>query len=331
MKATPSFVIWIVTSRCNMRCSYCYTGDLRGEFSEEAAVKVAEGLVELAPRSIGITGGEPILWPPLRRIIKLLRDGGMSVSLQSNLKLFDIGYAKFLADLGVFLFTSLDGADSLTHEAYRGIGSWEAAIRGLKIAHDVGLEFATVTTINSMNVDKLPSILELSSRLGSSYAAFIPIIPVGRAAKSYSLLPDPGRLIDALQSLRDKAYSLGFHASIWCAPFAASIGGGRYFYVNRCAIASSLDILPDGSIPICDTLRIRISDVMKGVATAWSEYTSHPLVKRIAVRIPDRCRDCKLSSRCYGGCIARAYAMTGSLEEPDPLCPRIAIEQPQRI
>lgn len=331
MKTAPSLVIWIVTSRCNMHCSYCYTGDLNGEFSEEAAVEVAEGLVELAPRSIGITGGEPMLWPPLRRVIKLLRDGGMNISLQSNLKLFDVDHARFLADLDVFLFTSLDGADSLTHEAYRGMGSWGVAVKGLKIARDVSLEFATVTTINRVNVDKLPSILELSSRLGSSYAAFIPIIPVGRAARSYSLLPDPVRLIDALQSLRDKAYSLGFHASIWCMPFAMGISGGRYFHVDRCAIASSLDILPDGSIPICDTLRIKISDVMKGVVTAWNEYTSHPLVRRIAVRIPDRCRDCKLSSRCYGGCIARAYAMTGSLEEPDPLCPRIAVEQPQRI
>ncbi|MEM4462264.1 MAG: radical SAM protein [Candidatus Bathyarchaeia archaeon] len=326
MASTPSFVIWLVTSRCNIHCSYCYTSDLRGEFDHEEAIKTAEGLVELASRSVGITGGEPLLWPPLRDVLKILRDGGLEVSIQSNMKLFDIGYAKLFSDLGIFLFTSLDGADKLVHEAYRGIGSWDAVVRGLKIAYDMGLEFATVTTISDVNVDKLPSILEFSCNLGSRYAAFIPIIPVGRASRVYSLLPDPGRLFSALTSLRDKAYSLGFHTSIWCTPFAMRIGSGRYFRIGACTIASSMDILPDGSIPICDTLRIGVSDVSIGVVKAWSEYISHPLVKKISKRIPDRCRDCSISSRCRGGCIARAYATTGLLDEVDPLCPRIAID-----
>lgn len=327
MNFAPNLVIWIVTSRCNMLCRYCYTGDLTGEFSLEDAVKVAEGLIKLAPRSVGITGGEPLLWPPLRRIIKLLRSGGMEVSLQSNLRIFDEGYAKLLADLDVFLFTSLDGPDSSTHEVYRGIGSWDAVIKGLKIAREIGLEFATVTTINNMNIDKLPSILEISSKLGSNYAAFITVIPVGRASGFSSLLPDPAKLPSALTSLRDKAYSLGFPASIWCTPFALDIGEGKYFHVNRCAILSSLDILPDGSIPICDTLRIKVSDITKGVTAAWDEYVSHPLVKRIATRIPDRCKGCRISSRCHGGCIARAYALTGSLEESDPLCHLIVADR----
>ncbi|MEM2740356.1 MAG: radical SAM protein [Candidatus Bathyarchaeia archaeon] len=162
MGAALSLVIWLVTSRCDMRCSYCYMGGLKGEFSYREAIGVAGGLAGLAPRSLGITGGGPLLWPPLREVLRSLRNVGLGTSIQSNMRLFDIGYAKLFADLDILLFTSLDGADNLTHEACRGIVSWDTGVRGLKIAYDQGLDFATVTTISHVDVDKPPSILEFS-------------------------------------------------------------------------------------------------------------------------------------------------------------------------
>ncbi|RLF12226.1 MAG: hypothetical protein DRJ98_01315 [Thermoprotei archaeon] len=320
VSAPPDLVIWLVTARCNMSCAYCYMEGVHGELGADEAIAVAKGLVELAPSSVGITGGEPLLWRPLRQVLEILSANGVSSSVQSNLTLFSPSDADFFAEHNIFLFTSLDGPAKKIHEKFRGPGSWEALLRGLKLARDAGLQFATVTTISWANVRELPSILELSRQLGSSYAAFLPVIPAGRAATT-SFLPSSAELLEAFYSLRDAADLLGFKASIWCAPFAYLIGPTKHFHVYECNPRRSFDILPSGIIPVCDTLRIPVSDVKKGVAEAWREYLAHPLINEIAAKLPSTCKSCAARDRCRGGCKARAYALTGSFEEPDPLCP----------
>lgn len=323
MAKSPDFVIWLVTPRCNMRCAYCYVGHFENELSNSEALLVAESLVELRPSSVGITGGEPLLWRPLHNVIEILSAGGVASSVQSNLVLFSPDDAKFFAEREVFLFTSLDGPTKEPHEVFRGAGSWDAVIRGLRLARDAGVEFATVTTVNRANVKELPAILELSRDLGATYAAFLPIIPVGRASGG-NFLPNARDLLDAFTALRDAADSLGFKASVWCAPFSLLIGSTKYFKASNCPTRKAFDVLPDGSIPVCDTLRIRVSDIRKGAREAWREYLAHPIVSKLNMEAPIECVDCPKKSKCVGGCRARAYALTGSLEKPDPLCPRIA-------
>lgn len=177
-------------------------------------------------------------------------------------------------------------------------------------------------------MNELPAILELSRDLGSTYAAFLPIIPVGRASGG-ALLPPAGELLEALCSLRDTANSLGFRASLWCAPFVPLSGSSKHFRVHGCPSGKAFDILPDGTVPVCDTLRMKVSDVRKGVKEAWYDYLRHPLVRKLD-EAPGECRDCPQRNVCRGGCRARAYALTSSLEAPDPLCPRVATQAFQR-
>ena len=45
------FVIWLITSRCNLNCSHCYVKgrDLGQELPPNEALTLAEKIVELAP------------------------------------------------------------------------------------------------------------------------------------------------------------------------------------------------------------------------------------------------------------------------------------------
>lgn len=285
-------------------------------------MRIAKELVDFST-PVDITGGEPLLWKPLRTVIKLLGENGIDLSIQSNLSLLDEDYAKFLNEYGVFIFTSLDGSSKELHDKLRCFGSWDSLMRSLKLIREFGLEFATVTTITSVNLQALTDILKLSRDLGASYAAFIPIIPIGRAKRNNQLNVDPMDLLNATTTLRDTADSLGFRTTIWCAPFLSLVGPTKYFHVNDCPIYRAWDILPDGSVPLCDSLRIKVTDVKVGVSKAWEEYSTSPLVKEVFSTIPNVCRGCKYSRLCKGGCKARVYAVTNSLNSPDPLCPSI--------
>ncbi|MEM1557836.1 MAG: radical SAM protein [Candidatus Bathyarchaeia archaeon] len=322
MPAKPDFTVWLVTSRCNFRCSHCYSYDIVGELSEDEALKIAEELADFST-PVDITGGEPLLWKPLRSVVRLLRECDVDLSIQSNLSILDGDYAKFLSDLGVFIFTSLDGPSREVHDKLRGFGSWDSLIRSLKLLKGFGLDFATVTTITRVNLHVLTDVLKLSRELGASYAAFIPIIPIGRARYNDQLNIEPVELLNAVISIRDSTDALGFKAAIWCAPFLSSVGSTKYFYVGDCPIYRAWDILPDGSIPLCDSLRIKIADVKIGVSKAWEEYLASPLVKEVFTTVPEACRGCNYSRLCRGGCKARAYAVANSFSSPDPLCPLI--------
>jgi radical SAM protein with 4Fe4S-binding SPASM domain len=319
MPVKPDFTIWLVTSRCNLRCSHCYTCDIAGELTEEYALKIAEDLADFST-PVDITGGEPLLWKPLRSVIKLLKNNGVEVSVQSNLSLLDGDYAKFLSDFEVSMFTSLDGSSRGLHEKLRGLGSWDSLMDGLKLVKGFGLKFATVTTITGINLHALTDILRLSRDLGASYAAFIPVIPIGRAKYDYRLSINPSELLNAVTVLRDTANSLGFKVTIWCAPFLSSVGSTKYFHVSDCPIYRAWDILPDGSIPLCDSLRMKVTDVKVGISKAWKEYLTSPLVKNVFSTVPEACRNCKYNAICRGGCKARTYAVTNSFTSPDPLC-----------
>jgi radical SAM protein with 4Fe4S-binding SPASM domain len=319
MPIKPDFTIWLVTSRCNLKCSHCYASDIAGELTEGYALKIAEDLANFST-PVDITGGEPLLWKPLRSVIKLLKSHGVDVSVQSNLSLLDSDYAKFFSDFEISIFTSLDGSSRELHEKLRGLGSWDSLMNGLKLVREFGLKFATVTTITGINLHALTDILRLSRDLEASYAAFIPVIPIGRAKYNDRLRINPSELLNAVIVLRDTANSLGFEATIWCAPFLSSVESTKYFHVNDCPIYRAWDILPDGSIPLCDSLRIKVTDVKIGVSKAWEEYLASPLVRNVLSTIPDACRNCKYNVICRGGCKARAYAITNSFTIPDPLC-----------
>ena len=110
---------------------------------------------------------------------------------------------------------------------------------------------------------------------------------------------------------------------LWCSPFASSFIRSRRVYVPRCMISACMDIAPDGSVMLCDTIDIKVTDVKKGVREAWEEYSSSELVKSLErpENLRGLCRACRYARTCLGGCHARAMAIYGDLMMPDPLCP----------
>src|SRR5579871_2110084 len=116
-----------VTDRCNFRCTYCMPREAFGRehaflaraelLSYEEIARLARLAVELGVRKIRLTGGEPLLRRDLERLICLLGQLGVEVTLTTNASLL-AARARTLREAGLARITvSLDALDDATFRA----------------------------------------------------------------------------------------------------------------------------------------------------------------------------------------------------------------------
>ncbi len=147
-----------LTTRCNSACTHCFAraGLRRDDSLTPARVRTicAEGYAA-GYRHLHLTGGEPLLWEGLFRLLEdVFESGYQSVFLNTNGTLITKAVARRLSrypQLGVSI--SLQG-DAATHDRFRGPGAYDQTRRGMAAALDAGLDVTVFTAIGrSMLVD----------------------------------------------------------------------------------------------------------------------------------------------------------------------------------
>jgi len=290
------------------------------ELSTEEALKVVEGIADVGARHLSMTGGEPTLREDLPRLIDEARERGLRVSVFTNALKLTEELMKFLAKREVEVHVSVDGASKETFAKIRG-PYFDLVLERVRRLRDHGAEVEPVMTVNAINYGEAGRYVELCAELGASSAAVIPIIPIGRADRS--IMPTPSMTKEAFLLVAQKAEEVGLDVELWCSPFASLLIRSRRVYAPRCIISACMDIAPDGSVLLCDTIDIKVTDVKKGVREAWTEYSNNELVKSLErpEKLRGPCKACRYAHICLGGCHARAMAIYGDLMMPDPLCP----------
>lgn len=314
-------VVWIATGRCNLSCKHCYAARFSNshELSTGEALKMIEGLSEINARHLSITGGEPTLRGDLPKLIMEAQDRGLEVSIVTNTLLLKEELMTFLAKRDVEVQVSIDGATKETFTKIRG-PFFDLLLSRIERLKRLGARLKPIMTINTINYREAGDYVRLCAKMEVTGAALIPLIPVGRADKG--LMPSSDMTKEAFLMAVQAAEEAGLSIELWCSPFACSFIRSKVAEVCHCMIASGLDIAPDGSVLLCDTLDMRITSVNMGVQRAWEEYLSNKLVKSLSSpTFKVFCRTCKYVEECLGGCHARAKAFYGDLKMPDPLCP----------
>ncbi|HEV2592942.1 MAG TPA: GTP 3',8-cyclase MoaA [Gaiellaceae bacterium] len=139
-----------VTDRCNFRCVYCMPKEVFGReyrfldrkelLTFEEIARLAGAFVDLGVQKLRITGGEPLVRRDLERLIAMLAEHHVDLTLTTNGSLL-VQKAQALADAGLTRITvSLDSLDDATFRALNDVDfGIDRVLAGIDAAAAAGL------------------------------------------------------------------------------------------------------------------------------------------------------------------------------------------------
>jgi MoaA/NifB/PqqE/SkfB family radical SAM enzyme len=258
-----------LTERCNSRCVTCdYWRHGRDDMDLAAVERLLPSLAQLQTQMVLLSGGEPLLNPEWAAIARLLRKNGLKVwLLTSGLALAK--HAQRAVELFDAITVSLDGTDSPTYAAIRGLDAFHKVCGGILAAAGHGTPPSIRVTLQRRNFRQLPAFVDLAKDVGARQVSFLAVDVanphafgrtddfVSDLALRTEDLPELERILDSMEQAYREEFRSGFIAE---SPqklrrilqyFAAVLGQGRYPPVRCNAPEFSAVIGATGRVQPC--------------------------------------------------------------------------------
>ncbi|MFB3853298.1 MAG: radical SAM protein [Vicinamibacterales bacterium] len=177
----PLGIVYETTMRCNLRCEFCYVGELlniEGQWRSELTLDAMEKAFPAGSLQVSLTGGEVFVRKDILDVLELFRRKGYICGyLTTNGTLIDEHRADALAQLARAGFlrhvtVSIDGPRGL-HDRARGVpGAFDRAASGLRRlqqaarARGTALKVSINTTITRETLEALGRMVEVAEDLG---------------------------------------------------------------------------------------------------------------------------------------------------------------------
>jgi len=229
---TARLVFWEVTKGCNLRCIHCRATATElsspTDLATRSALNIIDQIAAAANPILVLSGGEPLYRSDIFQLARYATDKGLRVALATNGTLVTKDVACMIVDAGVRRVSiSLDGADAITHDSFRGIpGAFDAAVRGLQNLKALGMSVQINMTIARHNAHQLPDVLQLARNLGADALHTFLLVPVGCGVDiaAEQMVP-PEEYERMLNWFYDQSLAGGIELKATCAP--------HYFRVAR--------------------------------------------------------------------------------------------------
>lgn len=334
-------IAWEITRQCNLSCIHCRAsaehGPYPGELSTAECLRVLDDIASFSKPVIILTGGEPLLREDVFQVAHHGNEKGLRMVMAVNGTLVDEKMAQKMQDAGIQrMSVSIDGAAAESHDRFRQVpGAFEGALRGIRLAKKVGLEFQINTTITRQNNHELPAILDLAIDLGAAAHHVFLLVPTGRGKDLKDQQVTAQEYEEILTWFYDQKEPSPLHLKATCAPQfyrilrqKAKKEGKSVNYQNFGLDATTRGCLGGisfcfishlGQVQPCGYLELDCGNIRKNtLEDIWKE-------SRIFRDLRDfnaykgRCGRCEYRKVC-GGCRARAYEISGDYLEEEPYC-----------
>ncbi len=313
-----------LTNKCNSNCLHCIansTGKSEIHLNKKHLPSIVKKIKKANIFYIGLTGGEPLLYPHLFYFLELIKKEGFEVGITTNGLLIDRNLAKKLKQSGISLARiSLDGDSPKLNDYFRGVkGHFNKVRQAVKYLNEVGVDSIILSVISRYNIDKLENIILTASDFGARGVNCYSLVPSGRAKNlsDYILSPKEykqflGKILKLKSKYRKKIKVLTE------TPLLNVLTKNS----NHICLAgnASLFIKEDGSVIPCPYMdSYFIGNIIKySISKIWNNKKLIKLTEKDG--LSESCLKCDYSEGCFGGCRAAALSMHGRISEKDPFC-----------
>jgi len=337
-----------LTGKCNLHCDYCFYANemnIRPDLSTKEWFLFFDELGSLAVRNLTLSGGELFVRKDLWEIIDHIIDNRMRFTILSNgtlitektLESFNIGKRRKRLDS---IQISIDGSCSEIHDRSRGAGSFDKAIRGLRLLKEGGFPVTSRVTINRYNVDDLENVTKLLLEdIGLDSFGTNDAIPMGSGCDNRSsiiLLPD--QKVKAMKIMHELEVKYKGRINSSAGPQAKWISYGemehakatgekskrwQMGYLTACGcMFDKLSVHHDGIISPCNMLPgLEMGRINKNpIKSIWQNHKIlTDLKERRSIPMSDikECQGCEWTEFCNGSCPGLPYTTKGDFNLPN--------------
>ncbi|MDO5575746.1 MAG: heme b synthase [Fibrobacter sp.] len=338
----PRLIAWEITRSCNLNCRHCRAaanaGPYSGELTTDECERVLKNVSEYAKPIIILTGGEPMLRPDIFHLAEYGTALGLHmVMAPCGAMLTEENCEKLVLSGIKRISLSIDGADEKSHDSFRRVnGAFASVLKGIENAKKAGLAFQINTTITKLNLEQLPAIFDLASKLGAvSFHPFL-LVPTGRGKEleEYEISAvQYEQVLNWIYENRNRNLTM----KPTCAPHyyrifsqrekregreMVSKGHGADAMTKGCLGGQGFAFISyNGTVQMCGFLDIAAGNLRKtefDFIDIWENSQFFNEIRNYQ-NYNGRCGKCDFMHLC-GGCRARAYASTGDYLAEEPYC-----------
>jgi uncharacterized protein len=339
----PHEVTLFATSRCNLRCRYCYAE--AGKKSEDMPIETAKAAIDLVANHAGRAGlpqfavgfhggGEPtVAWDFITGAVGYAREVAERKGLEAEIfaasnGMFNDKQRDFIVKYFTSLTISLDGPEEIqdhNRPCVDGSGSFARVRENLKFFDAQGFSYGIRATVTGRNVHRMAEMTEwFASEFNFTTLHLEPVWLCGRCLTTGETAPPDEDFIHHFVRATEKAEEAGIRLEYsglrldsLISRFCAATGDG-------------FNVLPDGRVTSC--YEITEADDPKAAFFHYWRYDAESRgfvfdkerIRRLqsySVEHLDYCRDCFCKWHCAGDCLSKVFDCSSAFtHQGSPRC-----------
>lgn len=310
------------TNACEFQCPGCFIRKNNSSIDYQILIdKIINPLPTLGGRSIGFTGGEPLLYPRIYDALSAAKDQRLRTSLVSHGGTINSRSILKLKEVNLdSLQVSLDSIVEKDNDNLRFAGSLKYALNAVKLATNEGINVSLVAVPNKSLLNTFEEYVQnaIDNKIKKIYL---------RRIVDYAKDEDIVRLKCFHESFLEKVHKVSVQYKdlisiisndplyyAYCSP----ITDNRSIFAGCMAGISSLAVTAEAIITPCTHFPLMLGDLHGcDIKDVWENDERLLMLRHRTLK--GKCAVCSKRYSC-GGCRASAYLYTEDYLQEDKMC-----------